>query len=135
MFSGKEITTNYCEGTFGNMGTMIRSGRSILLERAMTRKMLQSGTIDGTARWFNQNYPMSDMGRRADRNHRIKIVVGKSYKITYQDRNTVKTERIIEVKERKRKYIRAFSHLRNGDRTFKRSRIKSIELVREGTGN
>ncbi|MCW1306097.1 MAG: hypothetical protein OH335_04960 [Candidatus Parvarchaeota archaeon] len=39
----------------------------------------------------------------------------------------MKTERIIDVKERKRRYITAFCHLRNAERTFKRSRIKSIE--------
>lgn len=45
IFSGKEITTNACEGTFGNMGTLIRSGRSILLERGLTKNMLSSGDI------------------------------------------------------------------------------------------
>ena len=129
MFSGKEITTNACEGTFGNMGTLIRSGRSILLERALTKNMLQSGSATETVAWFNENYPMNDMGRRAVRGHRRKLIVGKSYKITYQDRSTVKTERTIDVKERNRKYIIAYCHLRNAVRTFKRSRIKSIEPV------
>lgn len=129
MFSGKEITTNACEGTFGNMGTLIRSGRSILLERALTKNMLHSGSASETITWFNESYPMNDMGRRAKRNHRRKLVVGKSYKITYQDRSTVKTERIIDIKERKRKYIVAYCHLRNALRTFKRSRIKSVEPV------
>ena len=129
MFSGKEITTNACEGTFGNMGTLIRSGRSILLERALTKNMLHSGSAEETISWFNENYPMNDMGRRAKRNHRRKLIVGRSYRITYQDRSTVKTERIIDIRERKRKYITAYCHLRNAVRTFKRSRIKSIELV------
>ena len=129
MFSGKEITTNACEGTFGNMGTLIRSGRSILFEKALTKNMLHSGSAVETASWFNENYPMNDMGRRAERNHRRKLIVGKSYKITYQDRSTVKTERIIDIRERKRKYITAYCHLRNAVRTFKRSRIKSIEPV------
>ena len=79
--------------------------------------------------WFNENYPIDDMGRRAERNHRKKMIVGKSYKITYQDRSTVKTERIIDIRERNRKYITAYCHLRNAVRTFKRSRIKSIEAV------
>ncbi|MEM3907194.1 MAG: hypothetical protein QXZ17_10100 [Nitrososphaerota archaeon] len=39
----------------------------------------------------------------------------------------MKTERIIDVKERKRKYITAFRYLRNAVKTFKRSMIKSIE--------
>ena len=129
MFSGKEITTNACEGTFGNMGTLIRSGRSILLERALTKNMLHSGSAEETISWFNENYPMNDMGRRAKRSHRRKLIVGRSYRITYQDRSTVKTERIIDVGERKRKYITAYCHLRNAVRTFKRSRIKSIEPV------
>ena len=129
MFSGKEITTNACEGTFGNMGTLIRSGRSILLERALTKNMLQSGSPKETVAWFNENYPMNDMGRRAERGHRTKLIVGKSYKITYQDRSTVKTERTIDIRERRRKYITAYCHLRNAVRTFKRSRIKSIEPV------
>ncbi|MEM4068151.1 MAG: hypothetical protein QXV17_14970 [Candidatus Micrarchaeaceae archaeon] len=127
IFRGREITTNYCEGTFGNMGTLIRSGKSILLERALTKNILHSGTVQDTTSWFNENYTMKEMGKRAVRNHRIKIIAGRRYKITYQDRNSVKTERIIDVKERKRKYITAFCHLRNAERTFKRSRIKSIE--------
>ena len=112
-----------------SMGTLIRSGRSILLERALTKNMLHSGSAPETITWFNESYPMNDMGRRAKRNHRRKLIVGKSYKITYQDRTTVKTERIIDIKERKRKYIVAYCHLRNALRTFKRSRIKSVEPV------
>ena len=107
MFSGKEMTTNTCKGTFGNMGTPIRSGRSILLERTLTKKMLQSGYVTETVSWFNNNYPMNDMGRRTERNHRKKLIVGKSYKITYQDRSTVKAERIIDVRERKRSGIKS----------------------------
>ncbi len=75
MFSGKEITTNACEGTFGNMGTLIRSGRSILLEGALTKNKLHSGSATETASWFYGNYPMNDMGRRAKRNHRRKLIV------------------------------------------------------------
>ena len=52
IFNGREITTNACEGTFGNMGTLIRSGRSIVLERALTKSMLASGDMEETARWF-----------------------------------------------------------------------------------
>ena len=43
-----------------------------------------------------------------------------------QDHDTVKTERVIDVVERKRKYITAYCHLRKAVRTFKRSRIKEI---------
>ena len=109
--------------------TLIRSGRSILLERALTKNMLHSGSAQDTTAWFNENYAMKEMGRRAERNHRTKIIIGKSYRITYQDRNNVKTERIIDVRERKRKYITAFCHLRNAVRTFKRSRIKNIKAI------
>jgi predicted DNA-binding transcriptional regulator YafY len=41
----------------------------------------------------------------------------------------VKTERTVDIMEKKRKYITAYCHLRNAERTFKGSRIKSIELV------
>ena len=126
IFSGREITTNACEGTFGNMGTLIRSGRSIVLERALTKNMLASGDIEDSARWFNNSYPMNDMGRRARRGTRVRVIVGRSYRITYLDHDTVKTERTIDVVERKRKYITAYCHLRNAMRTFKRSRIKEI---------
>ncbi|MCL5989685.1 MAG: hypothetical protein M1166_05080 [Candidatus Thermoplasmatota archaeon] len=111
------------------MGTLIRSGKSNLLERALTKNMLHSGSAMKTISWFNENYQMNDMGRRAKRNHRRKIIVGKSYKITYLDRSTVKIQRIIDVRERKRKYITAYCHLRNAVRTFKRSRIKRIEPI------
>ena len=88
-----------------------------------------SGSATETASWFNENYPMNDMGRMAERNHRRKLIVGKSYKITYRDRSTVKTERIVDIRERKGKYITAYCHLRKAARTFKRSRIKGIEPV------
>ena len=112
IFNGREITTNACEDTFGNMGTLIRSGRSIVLERALTKNILSSGKIEETERWFRGSYPMNDMGR--------------SYRITYLDHDTVKTERVIDILERKRKYITAYCHLRKAVRTFKRSRIKEI---------
>ena len=48
----------------------VPSGRSILLERALTKNMLQSGSPKETVSWFNENYPMNDMGRRAERGHR-----------------------------------------------------------------
>jgi hypothetical protein len=121
MFSGKGITTNACEGTFGNMGTLIRSGRSILLERKLTKNILRSGSAEEMVSWFNGSYPMNYMGRRAKRNYRRKLVVGKSYKITYRDRSRVKTEKMIGIKERKRKYITAYFHLGNALRTFERS--------------
>ena len=129
IFTGKEITTNACEGTFGNMGALIRSGRIILLERALTRNMLMAGSASETASWFNTNYPMNDMGRRAVRGSRKKLIAGKSYKITYQDRATVKTERTIDIIRRNRKYVVAYCHLRSAIRTFRRSRIKSVTAV------
>ena len=128
MFKEKEITTNACEGTFGNMGTYIRARRSITLERALTKSMLHSGSMQDTVCWLNENYPMGDMGRRATRGGRVRIMVGKSYKITYKDRKTVKSERIIDVTERKRKYVTAYCHLRGAVRTFKRSRSSILNL-------
>jgi hypothetical protein len=44
---------------------------------------------------------MNEMGRREERNDRRKIIVSKSYKIIYLDRSTVKTEKIIDVREEK----------------------------------
>ena len=61
IFNGREITTNDCEGTFGNMGTLIRSGRSIVLERALTKNMLAAGDMGETVRWFNWSYPMNGL--------------------------------------------------------------------------
>ena len=59
------------------MDALIRSGRSIVLERALTKNMLASGGIEDTARWFNNSYPMNDMGRRAERGNRGMVIVGK----------------------------------------------------------
>ena len=69
---------------------------------------------------------MNDMGRRAEHGNRVRVIVGRSYRITYLDHDKVKTERTIDVIERKRKYITAYCHLMNATRTFKRSRIKEI---------
>ncbi|MGC8618603.1 MAG: hypothetical protein ACP5UZ_07735 [Thermoplasmata archaeon] len=81
MFSGREITTNACEGTFGITGTLIRSGRSIALERALTKSMLASGKIEDTERLFNSSYPMDDMGKRAKREKGLRVVVGRTIKL------------------------------------------------------
>ncbi len=59
-----------------------------------------SGSASESISWFNESYPINDMCRSAERNHRRKVSVGRSYKITYQDISTVKTERIIDVRER-----------------------------------
>ena len=69
---------------------------------------------------------MNDISRKAKRGNRLRVIMGRSYSITYLDHYTVKTERTIDVIERKRKYITAYCHLRNAVRTFKRSRIKEI---------
>ena len=65
-------------------------------------------------------------GRRAKRGNRVRVIGGRSYRITYLDHDTVKTERVIDVVERKRKYITAYCHLRKAVRAFKKSRIKEI---------
>ena len=44
---------------------------------------------------------MIEIGRRAETNDRSKIIVSKSYKITYLDGSTVKTKKIIDVGEEK----------------------------------
>ncbi|MEM3455348.1 MAG: hypothetical protein QXT72_02170 [Candidatus Micrarchaeia archaeon] len=85
IFRGIEITTNYYERT-GNMDKLIRSGESILLEKALTKNILHSGTVQNTTSLFNENYTMKEMGKMAMRNHRIKIIAGRRYKIIYQDR-------------------------------------------------
>ncbi|MHB1708903.1 MAG: hypothetical protein ACYCT2_05455 [Thermoplasmataceae archaeon] len=124
-FHGEEIATNACEDTFGDMDTPIRSGRDILLKRSLTKNMLKSGNVSGTVVWFDPNYPMNDIGRGGASGAQEKLIVRKSYEITYQYRATVKTERIIDIIESKRKFV-AHCHSRNAIRTYKRSRIKNI---------
>ncbi|KXA96077.1 hypothetical protein AKJ39_05105, partial [candidate division MSBL1 archaeon SCGC-AAA259J03] len=48
IFNGKEITTNLCEGKFGSMGMTLRSGRSMYLERALTRVHLRNQDVGTT---------------------------------------------------------------------------------------
>ncbi|MCW1306098.1 MAG: hypothetical protein OH335_04965 [Candidatus Parvarchaeota archaeon] len=86
IFRGIEITTNYYKGTFGNMDKLIRSGESILLEKALTKNILHSGTVQNTTSLFNENYTMKEMSKMAMRNHRIEIIAGRRHKIIYQDR-------------------------------------------------
>jgi hypothetical protein len=50
IFSGREIAANACEDTFGNMDTLIITGRSIVLERALTKNMLSPRKTEDTAR-------------------------------------------------------------------------------------
>ncbi|MHB1637029.1 MAG: WYL domain-containing protein [Thermoplasmataceae archaeon] len=49
--------------------------------------------------------------------------------MTYHNRSTMKTERIIDIIERKMKFVVAHCHSRNAIRTFKRCRIKNIISV------
>ena len=58
-------------------GSLIRSGRSIVLERTLTKNMLASGGIEEMARCFNNSYPMNDMGRRGKSGNRVRVIVGK----------------------------------------------------------
>ena len=51
--------------------------------------MLKPGSAGETASCFNTNCPMNDVGRRAVRGNWKKLIAGKSYKITYQDRTSV----------------------------------------------
>ena len=74
--------------------------------------MLQFGSATDTVAWFNEYYSMNEMGGRAVRGHGRKLFFGKSYKIIYRDRTTVKTERTSDIKERNGKYI--FAHATSG---------------------
>lgn len=126
VFYGKEITTNPCEGRFGVIGTAFRQGRSMYIERAVTRVHLQRQGPEETAGWLVENYPIQDMGMRGPRGSRTHIKVGGRYAMTYVDRLGTQTERVIDVEKRKRKVIIAYCHLREDERTFKRTRIKRI---------
>ena len=127
-FAGREGTSNACDETFRNMGTLIRSGLSILIERALIKNMLHSGSAEETISWFDGNYPKRDMRRGTERNHRRELVLGKKYKIIYQDRSTVKTDMTIEFRERKRRYFVEFCHLRNALRAFKRTGLNVLSF-------
>ncbi|MCL4448034.1 MAG: hypothetical protein M0Z77_09590 [Thermoplasmatales archaeon] len=76
-----------------------------MLERILMKNIFSSGKIKEMAGWFNGSYPMNDKGRRAKLGNRIRITIGGSHRITYLDHVTVKTKRVIDVVERKRKYI------------------------------
>ena len=133
IFSGKEITTNECEGTFGSIGMEIRRGRGINLERALTKIMLQRRSIPETIQWFALHYPMSDMGKRGSRGSRKKIHPNQRYCIFYTDRWNVKTLRIVDVLRCKGKWIDVFCHLRQDFRTLKRSKIQIVDQIEDTT--
>lgn len=126
IFDGKEITTNPCEGRFGVIGMMLRQGRSIYLERAVTKVHLQKQDIKTTIMWLVEQYPIKDIGKRGMRGDRKRLEIGGRYLITYVNRRGEKTERVIDVLDRKKKYIIAYCHTRQETLTFKRCRIKSI---------
>jgi hypothetical protein len=128
-FGGKEITTNECEGRFGVIGMELRRGRSIYLERAVTRVFLQSPGLQTTMDWLVGSYPMEGMGRRGKRGERRHLRTGERYLISYRDRWGVATERVIDVEGRKGDCVIARCHLRNDRRTFKRRRIGSIQSI------
>ena len=107
----------------------IKQGRSIYLERAVTKVFLQKQDVETTADWFVENYPISDMGKRGTRGTRIHLKTGRRYRMTYVNRRKEKSERMIDLIERKRKFITAFCHLRGEILTSKRSRIKSITPI------
>lgn len=72
--------------------------------------------------------------RRAKRGNRVRVIVGKELQDHLSYHDTVKTERTIDVIERKRKYITAYCHLMNATRTFKRSRIREIVAAYSSLG-
>ena len=129
IFEGKEITTNPCEGRFGVIGMSIRQGRSIYLERAVTKVFLQNQDVGTTSDWLVVNYPISDMGKRGKRGTRMHLKAGRRYMMTYVNRRKEKSERMIDIIERKRKFITAFCHLKGEILTFRRSRIKNITPI------
>lgn len=91
----------------GNLGAGVVNFKQALLvsfqlpfTMALTKNVFSSGAIGETVEWFTNSYPISDMGRSADRSNRTKIIVDSSYRIIYLDHNTVKTQRVIDVLER-----------------------------------
>jgi hypothetical protein len=131
-FGGKEITTNECEGRFGVIGMEFRRGRSMYAERAVTRVHLQGQEVSWTADWLMGSYPIQEMGRRGRRGMRRHLRKGGQYRIMYRDWRGVQTDRVIDVVGRKGDLVMAWCHLRNEERTFKRSRIGSIVPIRVG---
>ena len=102
------------------------SKSSIYLQRAVTKVHLQKQDIGETVNWLVNNYPLQSIGKRGARGDRKRIEIGGQYLITYVDRQKKKTERVIDVIDRKKKRIIAYCHMRQDVRTFKRVRIKSI---------
>ena len=64
------------------------------LSRMFRGRKITSKACEGT---------FGNMGRRAKGGNRVMVILRKSYRITYLDHDTVKTERRIEVIERKGK--------------------------------
>ena len=132
IFEGKEITTNPCEGRFGVIGMTVRQGRSIYLERAITKVFLQKQKVGATMDWLVESYPIFDMGKRGERGTRKHLKVGGRYMMTYVNRRKEKSERMIDIIERKRNFITAYCHLRGVVLSFRRSRIKNITQISAG---
>ncbi|MEM3455853.1 MAG: hypothetical protein QXT72_04800 [Candidatus Micrarchaeia archaeon] len=61
-------------------------GKSILFERALIKNMLYFGTLQETTSYFNDNYSIKEIGKKAMKNHRIKPFADRNYKITYRDK-------------------------------------------------
>jgi len=129
IFNGKEITNNPCEGRFGVIGMQTRLGRSIYLDRAITKVFLQKQEVGTTINWLVEKYPISDMGKRGERRSRVHLKVGKRYTMTYANYRKEKSVRTVDIVEKKRKYFTAFCHLRGEELTFRRSRVKSIMAI------
>lgn len=126
IFIGKEITTNACEGTFGNMGVQLSLGRSISIDRALTKTIFEKQKSSTTLSWLITNYPIRDMGKRGTRGSQKKLQIGGRYKIIYRNKWCVESKRIIDVINRKKKWIIAFCHSSKAMRTFRRDKIKNI---------
>lgn len=129
LFEGKEITNNRCEGRFGVIGLALRQGRSIQLDRALTKVHLQSEDLASNLAWLHANYPLPEMGRRGDRGSRTQIKVGHRYHMGYVNRRGEHSERDIDVLSKKRKTFTAHCHEKDMVLTFRRSRVKYITLV------
>jgi len=129
LFSGKEITNNMCEGRFGVIGRKLRQGRSIYMDRAVTKVHLQAQGVLGNLEWLIENYPLQDLGKRGQRRTRTHLLVGGRYQITYVNRHKERSERVVDVRGRKKRGIIAYCHTKKMDLTFNRRRMESITLL------
>ncbi len=124
VFGKHHITSSRIEGLIGVYVHVLRNSRGkgkILTKLAFSRRPIWKNFAE-----IGKNLKLG----RGPRQGKPRLKQGKTYVIKYRDKHGNTTTRKITVKQVKKKHVKAYCHLRNQERTFRKDRILDIKTVK-----